>query len=267
MSNAEEAFVNATECHCLEDIRAIMDAGLPADSRIRGRSLINWLTEMYSRSDRFTDCLRFLLARGAPLDDPLIAPVLLNDAKALTSAIRADPALLDHRITLVSAFTPLVDASLLHVACEYGHLDAARALLALGADPNATAAVDEFGLNGHTPLFHTVNSNANRSEPIMRLLLDAGARADIRLPGITWGKGFEWETTCFDVTPVSYAQMGLLPQFQRRENDIYSNIKYLLEALDRKIPPLDNIPNRYLYPKSAPGNATGSPDAKGQSVP
>lgn len=71
----------------------------------------------------------------------------------------------------------------------------------MGVD--ARAAVDEHGLNGHTPLFHTVNSKANCSEPVMRLLLDAGARSDLRLAGITWGKGFEWETTCFDVTPVS----------------------------------------------------------------
>jgi preprotein translocase subunit SecA len=65
-----------------------------------------------------------------------------------------------------------------------------------------------------------------------------------------WGKGFEWETTCFDVTPISYAQMGLLPQFQRRERDIYDNIKLLLEASKRKVPPLENVPNRYLEPKA-----------------
>lgn len=249
MNNPEEDFVGSTEGHCLEDMRAILDAGLSPQSRVRGRSLINWLTEMYSRSDQFSDCLKLLLERGAPLDDPAIAPVLLNDADALTSAVRAHPSLLQHRTTLVSAFTPLAGASLLHVAAEYGNLKAARALLELGADPNATAAVDDFGLNGHTPLFHTVNSNDNRSEPIMRLLLEAGARTDIRLSGITWGKGFEWETTCFDVTPISYAQMGLLPQFHRREKEIYTNIKQLLGSSRRKVPPLNNIPNRYLYPK------------------
>jgi ankyrin repeat protein len=99
---------------------------------------------------------------------------------------------------MVSAFTTLVGASLLHVAAEYGHLKVARVLLEMGADVDARAAADDFGLNGHTPLFHTVNSNGNRSEPVMRLLLDAGARSDIHLLGITWGKGFEWETTCFD---------------------------------------------------------------------
>jgi ankyrin repeat protein len=141
-----------------------------------------------------------------------------------------------------------VGASLLHVAAEYGHLNAARALVDLGADVNARAAVDEHGLNGHTPIFHTVNSNDNRSAPIMRLLLDAGAASDVRLTGITWGKGFEWETTLFDVTPVSYAQFGLLPQVHRKERDIYDNVARLLQAAGRTVPPLDNVPNRYLTP-------------------
>lgn len=251
MRDLEEEFVGSTEGHCLEDMRAIMDAGLSPQSTIRGRSLINWLTEMYSRSDRFPDCLRLLLERGAPLDDPAIAPVLLNDADALVAAVRANPSLLQHRTTMVSAFTPLVGASLLHVAAEYGHFKVARALLELGADVDATAALDEAGLNGHTPLFHTVNSAHNRSEPVMRLLLEAGACVDISLAGITWGKGFEWETTCFDVTPVSYCQFGLLPQVHRRELDIYSNIRQLLEFAKRRVPPLENVPNRYLNPKKA----------------
>jgi ankyrin repeat protein len=97
------------------------------------------------------------------------------------------------------------------VAAEYGHVKVARALLEKGAGVDACAAVDDFGMNGHTALFHTVNSNDNRSEPVLELLLEVGALPDIRLSGITWGKGFQWETICFDVTPVSYAQLGLLP--------------------------------------------------------
>ena len=252
MSDLGEDFVGATEGHCVEDIRAVLDAGLSPHARIRGRSLMNWLTEMYSRSDRFPACVQLLLERGATLDDPAIAPVLLDDGAALAAAVQLDPSLLRHRTTLVSAFTPLVGVSLLHLAAEFGNLKAARALLELGAEVNATAAVDEFDLGGHTPLFHTVNSNGNRSEPIMRLLLEAGARTDLRVNGITWGQGFDWETTCFDVTPLSYAQMGLLAQFQRRESDIYSNIRRMLEIAGRKVPPLSNIPNRYLHPK---GNA------------
>ena len=148
---------------------------------------------------------------------------------------------------MVCAFTPLVGASLLHVAAEYGHTTVVRKLLELGAEVDARADQDSVGFGGQTPLFHTVNSNENRSEPVMRLLLEAGARADILLGGITWGKDMEWETECFDVTPVSYAQLGLLRQFQRSEEDTYSNIRALLKVLGREVPPLRNVPNRYLY--------------------
>ncbi len=243
--------VVAIELHSVDQIRAALDAGLNPRSPVRGKPLVTWLTEMYSRGDNFSKCLRLLLDRGAVLDDPIVAPVLLNDAEAVAAAIRADPSVLNHRTTMVSAFTPLVGASLLHVAAEYGHADVAQVLIDLGADVDATASIDSYGLNGHTPLFHTVNSSHNRSAPILKMLLQAGARTDIAVRGITWGKGFEWETTLFDVTPISYAQFGLLPQVHRGEREIYDNIKLLVEAAGRTVPPLDNVPNRYLNPKAA----------------
>ena len=250
MSDLGEKLISEVELHSPKGIAALFDSGLDPRAPIRGRTPIQWLTEMYSRSDKFVECLGIMLERGGVLDDPVLQPVLLNDAEGIRKMIQADPALLAHRTTLVSTFTPLVGASLLHVASEYGNLAAARALIELGADVEARAATDASGMNGHTPIFHTVNSNANRSEPILRLLLEAGARTDVHLAGITWGKGFEWETTLFDVTPLSYAQFGLLPQVHRTERDIYHNIKLMLGAAKRIIPPLENIPNRYVVPKA-----------------
>ncbi len=249
MTPLESEFLGAAECHRPEEIRRLLAAGLSATVPINGRTPVQWMHEMYSRSDLFPDCLRLLLDAGGTLDDPVLAPVLLNDADALRNACAANPELIRHRTSMNSTFTPLLEATLLHVAAEYGNLAAAAALIQAGADVNARAATDEFGMNGHTPLFHTVNSNANRSEPVMRLLLEAGAKPDLLLAGITWGKGFEWETTVFDVTPISYAQMGLLPQFQRKERDIDHNLRLLLQAAGRPVPPLPNIPNRYLYPE------------------
>jgi hypothetical protein len=240
--------ITAFELHSPDDIRAALDGGIDPRAPIRGKSPVNWLTEMYSRSASFSACLRVLLDAGATLDDPLVAPVLLDDDEALAAAIRKNPSLLSHRTSMVSAFTPLIGASLLHVAAEYGSVKAAQVLIAMGADVDAAADTDEDGLNGHTPLFHTVNSIGNHAAPILRLLLRAGARTDVLLRGIAWGKGFEWETTLFDVTPVSYAQFGLLPQVHRSERDIYDNIRLLLEAGGRAVPPLDNVPNRYLHP-------------------
>ncbi len=238
--------LRAFEGHSVAGIRAALDSGLDVQSPIEGKTPVNALIEMYYRSDRFVDCLRLLLARGAKLDDPKIEAVLLNDPVALAAALRQDGRLLEHRTTMLCAFTPLVGASLLHVAAEYGHLEVGRRLLELGADVDARAATDAFGMNGHTPLFHTVNSNANRAAPVMKLLLQAGARTDILLSGITWGQGFEWETTCLDITPITYAQFGLLPQMQRTELDCYDNVRALLAASGRSVPPLEKVLNRYL---------------------
>lgn len=242
-------FLTAIELHSVEGLRAAFDAGLDARALHHGKTPVEWLLEMYTRSDAFPACLRLLLERGAELSDPLLAPVLLDDAAALAAALDANPALLAHRTTIVSAFTPLEGATLLHVAAEYGRLAAARVLVERGADLEARAAVDTDGLGGHTPIFHTVNSSANRSAPLLDLLLDAGARPDARVAGLTWGRGFEWETTFFDLTPIAYAQLGTLPQMHRREADVVANVRRLLAAAGRPVPAFPNVPNRYLAPR------------------
>ncbi len=246
MASVEFELLGAFETHDADAIRRILDGGFDVHQPIKGQSIAASLTSMYTRSDRLPECLGVLLERGAVLDDPRLAPILLDDAEALDAELARDKLFLTHRTSMISTFTPLVGASLLHVAAEYGHANAARVLLAAGADVNARASIDEHGLNGHTPIFHAVNSAHNRSAPILKLLLEAGASPAVRLAGITWGKGFEWETTCFDVTPISYAQLGLLPQMHRDEGDVYANIALMLEAAGRAVPPFDNVPNRYL---------------------
>lgn len=246
MEQPEGELLIAFELHSPERISAVLAGGIDVLAPIAGKAPMTHLLEMYARSDRFPDCVRTLLAHGAALDDPALEPVLLDDAVALAAALRRDPRLIAHRTSMASTFTPLEGATLLHVAAEYGHLSAARVLLEHGAEVDARAMVDRWGLDGHTPLFHTVNSNDNRSAPVMQLLLDAGARADLLLPGITWGRGFEWETTFFDVTPISYAQLGTLPQMHRAEEDIQHNLRALLTAAGRPVPPMPNVPNAYV---------------------
>jgi ankyrin repeat protein len=48
----------------------------------------------------------------------------------------------------------LKGATLLHVAAEYGSLEAAKLLIARGAAVNAPASIDEDGIGGQTPIFH-----------------------------------------------------------------------------------------------------------------
>lgn len=239
-------FLHACERHDAEGIAAALASGLDPNVAFDGKAPATWLLEMYTRSDAFPACLRALLDRGAVLDVPWIAPVLLNDWLAIQQAVQADPAWLRRTMSLPSAFTPLDDVGPLHVAAELGHQDATRTLIALGADVNARAGVDAEGLGGQTPIFHTVNSNGNRSAPVMQLLVEAGADVSARVDGLTWGRGFEWETTFFDLTPLSYAQLGPLPQMHRDERDISSNVRALLTAAGRPVPAMSNVPNHYV---------------------
>ncbi len=80
----------------------------------------------------------------------------------------------------------------------------------------------------------------------MRLLVASGADCEFFVKGLHWGQGNSWETTFFDVTAISFAQVGLMPQVSRSEEHIYENIRFLVEAAGRLVPPLENAPNRYL---------------------
>lgn len=236
------AFLASIESHDDVALRALLAGGFDAASRLRGKTPVQWLLEMYLRSPRFAGCLRLLLGAGGVLPDPDLTAVLLDDGAVLRAQLARDPSLPSRRFDLVSAFTPLLGASPLHVAAEYGSLQAAQVLLAAGADVEARAQ------DGHTPLFHTVNSILDHGAPVLRALLAAGARTDVCLPSLAWGRGFAWETTLYDVTPINYCQAGLLPQFHRREADVYRNLGLLLAAAGRAGAPFANVPNRYLQP-------------------
>jgi len=234
------------ETHSPETIQAALAAGIEINGLLDGKTPLTWLVEMYLRSPKFSECVRCLVDAGARCAEPGLLAVLLDDAELLRAELRHHPALIRQPVDIRCAFTPLRGASLLHVAAEFGLVKAAAVLLAAGADVEGKAAVDDYGFNGHTPIFHTLCQRGNHCQPVLRLLLAHGAKADVRLAGITWGKSFEWATTIFDATPLSYAQAGLLPQFGRDERDVYANIKLLAQAAGRVLPEELNVPNKYL---------------------
>jgi uncharacterized membrane protein YkoI len=93
---------------------------------------------------------------------------------------------------------------LLHVAAEFGNVEAARLLLARGAQVDARARVDEAGIGGQTPLFHAVTQFDDRGLPMTQLLLEHGADLSVRvkLPG-----HYERSEEVVECTPLEY---GLL---------------------------------------------------------
>jgi ankyrin repeat protein len=71
------------------------------------------------------------------------------------------------------------------VAAEYGNIDAAKLLLDRGADVNARAMIDQFGIGGQTPIFHAVTQFGDWGLPVAKVLIDRGADLTVRakLPG------------------------------------------------------------------------------------
>jgi hypothetical protein len=236
----EADLLAAFENHSPEKIQSALDAGISATEPIRGKAPMVHLIEFYPRSARFAECIRVMLRAGATIDDADLQAILLDDPAALRAEAHT------RRFDLECTFTSLHDVSALHVCAEYNSVQCARALLNRGMDADVRAGFDADGLGGHTPLFHTVNSNRNYCRPMMETLVQAGASIDVRLKGLVWGGGFEWETVFFDVTPISFAQCGMFPQVHRDEEMVSSNVDYLYRKRYGVAAPVRNVPNRYL---------------------
>jgi hypothetical protein len=244
--SSNNELLGAFETHDPAAIREALAAGSSPTAPIEGKTPLVWLMEMYTRSSRFAGCLRVLRDAGATFNDPLLESLLVDDAGQLRSLLQKSSGELNRRFHLNCAYTPLTGASPLHICAEYNSVNCARVLLDAGHPVDATTELDANGFGGHTPLFHTVNSNRNYCRPMMELLVKAGASLDIRLKGLVWGSGFEWETTVLDVTPLSYAQCGLYFQFHRREEHVYSNLSYLYQKRYGQPFTSPNVPNKYL---------------------
>jgi hypothetical protein len=65
---------------------------------------------------------------------------------------------------------------------------------------------------------------------VLKYLLAQNADLDLTVRGLTWGKGYNWETFVPSVNPISYAMMGLLRQFQRTEQQIYEGVSCAAKA-------------------------------------
>ena len=81
---------------------------------------------------------------------------------------------------------------------------------------------------------------------MLEFLLKKSADLELTVPGLIWGKGYQWETFIPSVNPISYAMMGLVPQMHRNEITIAKTVSVLMKsAYGIDYTPL-NIPNAYL---------------------
>lgn len=243
----------AIELHSVEGIRKCFENGVDPNGFANGKPLIYELINMYTRGPLFSKCIRVFADYGLFFEDKILLSVLMNNAHLLDKQLTADNTAITGRYTFQCAFTPLFEATLLHICAEYNHLECAEVLVKHGADINAKAGTDEYGFGGQTPVFHTVNQDANKSLEVLKFLISRKADLDMTIKGLIWGKGYDWETFIPSVNPISYAMMGLLRQFQRGEEDIYEVVSLLMKAGYNSEYCSPNVPNKYLYGRGNKG--------------
>lgn len=246
MTNYLEKIIIDIELQSVEGIKECFENGISPDAEFKNQPLIYEVISGYPRGEGFKKSIKAFVDYGVTFDDKVLLAVLLDDPQMLKSFLAKDDHLINKRYSLDCAFTQMLEVTLLHVCAEYNHLACAEILVQHGLNVNAQAGTDEYGFGGQTAIFHTVNQNGNKCIDVLKFLVSQGADLGITVKGIIWGKSYEWETFIPAVNPISYAMMGLLPQFQRKEKLIYEVVSILLEAAHGKGYMPSNIPNKYL---------------------
>jgi hypothetical protein len=234
------------ELHSVDGIKECFNRGVNPNEIVNGKPLIYELINMYTRGPMFKSCIQAFIDNGLDFEDEVLLSVLSDNASLLDKLLSTNKNVIEKKYSFNSAFTPLYDISLLHICAEYNHLACAEILVKHGADINSKAGFDENGFGGHTPIFHTVNQDANKSLEVLKFLISKKADLEITVKGLIWAKDYEWETFIPSINPLSYAMMGLLRQFQRNEKDIYSVIKLLMKSKYNLNYCPTNVPNKYL---------------------
>ena len=155
---------------------------------------LDYLIATYARSpQRLSACIDILLDAGGvtKYDAPPVLQLLRGRLDSLAELIDADPALVKKRFSELDCGQTggrsllLQGGTLLHVAAEYGSLEAAALLLDRGADVNARATFDEAGVGGQMAIFHAVTQFDDGGLPVAQLLIERGANLAVRvkLPG------------------------------------------------------------------------------------
>jgi ankyrin repeat protein len=194
-----------------ETLRFLLARGANPDARGAGYgSALDLAVGTYARSPRQHECVEALVEAGASGKTRHLPSLSIHRGRLdlLAADLERDPALVHRRFPEMDYGTTggrrldLRGATLLHVAAEYGELEAARLLLERGADVNARADVAADGLGGQTPIFHAVTQYGGHGLEVATLLVARGADLTVRchIPG-----RYEDPTATDVVTPLGYA--------------------------------------------------------------
>ncbi|MGO9337816.1 MAG: ankyrin repeat domain-containing protein [Terracidiphilus sp.] len=205
-------------CETLEPaaLKWLLDHGANPNCARDGRkypdSALDFVIGTYSRSVQLASCIDILLEAGCASrrNMPAVMDLLGGRMDLLSERLDHDPSLIGKRFpdldfgSTGARRLTLRGATLLHVAAEYGNLDAARLLVERGADVNARADLDEAAVGGQTPIFHAATQFYDWGLPVVEFLARKGADLSLRarLPG-----HYERPDEFVECTPLGYARL------------------------------------------------------------
>jgi ankyrin repeat protein len=195
-------------------IKWLLEHGANPNSLREGRkyrgTALDYVIGTYGRSPQLGECMDILVEAGGvtKYDVPPVLDLLRGRLDLLAKHLDADRALVHRRFPELdfgstgARLLKLQGATLLHVAAEYGNMEAAKLLLERGADVNGVAAVNEGGVGGQTPIFHSVTQFFDGGLSMTQFLVERGADLSlrVRLPG-----HYERPGEVVECTPLGYA--------------------------------------------------------------
>ena len=173
---------------------------------------LDYVIGTYARSNELAECIDLLLGAGGVgrRNIPAVMEILRGRIDRLRQLLDEDPSLVSRRFSELdfggTAYRrlSLEGGTLLHVAAEFGNIEAAQLLVERGADINARAEVGKPGLNGQSPIFHATTQFQDFGLSVVRFLVKHGADLSIRarLPG-----HYERPDEMVECSPLGYALM------------------------------------------------------------